>query len=262
MNYYDILLAKKLEDDRDPKVEGLSVTQNGTYSEEGKVYKPVIVNVEGYRLKNATAGNIVSFSDGADDMPLNVLVYNIVAVQSGNGDPSPRNIRPISGWDNVTITNKDDLDNPTETKTLTISLGQTVYGGYLNISTGLLTITHILIEKTWGEYTSKTTLGNYKRGTISLAQRSVRNDPNAICNIAPWFLNYTSDTLHFYVSEQSANVFLPVDTTNDTVIQIRYELATPQTYQLTPAQVRSIAGYNNIFVNCGDITSLEYFTTL
>ena len=102
MNYYDILLAKKLEDDRDPKVEGLSVTANGTYSEEGKVYKPVIVNVAGYGLADMPGGAIASFSDGAA-LPLNKLKVSIDPVQSGSGDPSPTNIRPISGWDSVGV---------------------------------------------------------------------------------------------------------------------------------------------------------------
>ena len=43
MNFYDILLAKKLENDQDPTVEGLTVTQNGSYSEQGVVYD--VVNV-------------------------------------------------------------------------------------------------------------------------------------------------------------------------------------------------------------------------
>ena len=43
MNFFDILLAKKLENDQDPTVEGLTVTQNGSYSEQGVVYD--VVNV-------------------------------------------------------------------------------------------------------------------------------------------------------------------------------------------------------------------------
>ena len=36
----------------DVTVEALSVTENGTYSEEGKAYSPVTVNVEGVELSN------------------------------------------------------------------------------------------------------------------------------------------------------------------------------------------------------------------
>lgn len=45
-------------------------------------------------------GAVASFSDGTD-LPLKSLLVNIEPVQSGTGDPSPSNIRPISGWSAV-----------------------------------------------------------------------------------------------------------------------------------------------------------------
>jgi hypothetical protein len=137
MNYFDILLAKKLEDDRDPKVEGLSVTENGRYHEDGVVYDPVIVNVpetplskltvtqngtytapsgtaysevdvdvplpsNAYLLKEIEDVEIASFNDGSD-LSMPKLEVGIEPVQEGSGDPSPTNIRPISGWDEVNV---------------------------------------------------------------------------------------------------------------------------------------------------------------
>lgn len=107
MNYYDILLAKKLEDNRDPQVVGLSVTENGTYSEEGKVYKPVVVNVplpsNAYLLKSIENESIATFADGTDNF-VKSLEVAIEPVQSGSGEPSPTNIRPIIGWDECKVT--------------------------------------------------------------------------------------------------------------------------------------------------------------
>lgn len=74
MNYFDILLAKKLEDDRDPKVEGLSVNKNGTYSEDGVVYKPVVVALP-LDKKTITANGTYKASD--DDLE----GYNEVEVE-------------------------------------------------------------------------------------------------------------------------------------------------------------------------------------
>jgi hypothetical protein len=124
MDFFDILLAKKLEDDRDPKVEGLSVTANGTYSEDGVVYKPVVVNVPEtplsslsvtangtYTAPSGTAYNevdvnvplpenaylleeyedvptdIASFT--ASDAPLKSLTVSIIPVQDLHGYDSP-----------------------------------------------------------------------------------------------------------------------------------------------------------------------------
>lgn len=88
----------------DVMVEGLEVTANGTYTApEGKAYSPVEVAVplpdNAYLLKEAS-GSLVSFSDGAD-LPMPSFICKIEAVQSGSGDPSPENVRPISGHTGV-----------------------------------------------------------------------------------------------------------------------------------------------------------------
>lgn len=61
-------------------------------------------------------GAIATFPDGAD-LPLKSLLVDIDPVQSGSGDPSPTNIRPISGWDAVKVTRigKNLLDDVTPT---------------------------------------------------------------------------------------------------------------------------------------------------
>ena len=47
---------------------------------------------------DTASGSEVSFADGADDIPVKSCIVNIEPVQSGSGDPSPDNVRPISGW--------------------------------------------------------------------------------------------------------------------------------------------------------------------
>lgn len=49
------------------------------------------------------SGDVVAFDDGADDIPVKSLSVAIEPKQSGSGDPSPSNIRPISGWDAVNV---------------------------------------------------------------------------------------------------------------------------------------------------------------
>jgi hypothetical protein len=44
---------------------------------------------------------------------------------------------------------------------------------------------------------------------------------------------------------------------NGTPVTIVYELATPQTYQLSPIEVSTLLGQNNIWANCGDV-DVEY----
>lgn len=54
------------------------------------------------------SGSIASFTDGADGVPLKDLVVNISPVQSGTGDPSPSNVRAISGWTGANIYNDSE----------------------------------------------------------------------------------------------------------------------------------------------------------
>ena len=53
-------------------------------------------------LKSAS-GSIAHFEDGADTVPLKSLSYRFTPTQSGTGDPSPTNPRPITGVSSVNV---------------------------------------------------------------------------------------------------------------------------------------------------------------
>lgn len=73
---------------------------------------------------------IASFSDGADDLPVSELIVDIEAVQAGSGEPSPDNVRTISGWSECNITacgvNLFDKD--------TVTSGRLINGGGNDVS--------------------------------------------------------------------------------------------------------------------------------
>ena len=57
------------------------------------------INKLGNKLPERTvSGAVCSFSDGADDVPMPSVKASITAVQAGSGDPSPSNVRAISGF--------------------------------------------------------------------------------------------------------------------------------------------------------------------
>jgi hypothetical protein len=53
---------------------------------------------------DTASGAIANFPDGADNIPVKSLTIAIEPVQSGSGDPSPDNVRPISGWTEAKVT--------------------------------------------------------------------------------------------------------------------------------------------------------------
>lgn len=71
------------------------ITSGAVYQALGGIFSPV---------KYATPGSLVHFEDGAYNQPVQGMRIAINAVQSGEGDPSPDNVRPISGWTSAKIT--------------------------------------------------------------------------------------------------------------------------------------------------------------
>ena len=80
------------------------------------------------------SGNPVSFT-ALRSAPLKSLKVALSPIQVGSGDPSPDNIRPISGHDVVDVWVADDYDTTLD-PTISISLPNTVYGGELDVVTG------------------------------------------------------------------------------------------------------------------------------
>lgn len=54
-------------------------------------------------ILNTASGDIVSFADGADGMPIKKIVGTIVPIQGGTGNPAPDNVRTIRGWTGMHI---------------------------------------------------------------------------------------------------------------------------------------------------------------
>lgn len=59
------------------------------------------------------SGQLITLTDGSDGIPAKTLTLTLAPHQSGSGDPSPENVRPISGYDSVKVvrTGKNILEN-------------------------------------------------------------------------------------------------------------------------------------------------------
>ncbi len=85
--------------------EATTTVQDGSIT-EAKLANDVkhMFGTKADAIVKTASGEIASFTDGGDDLPLKSLKVNIVPKQSGSGDPSPSNVRPISGVDTVGVT--------------------------------------------------------------------------------------------------------------------------------------------------------------
>jgi hypothetical protein len=73
----------------------------------------------GAYVVESASGAIASFGDGADNIPMKDVLVHIEPVQAGSGDPSPDNVRPITGWTGAKVTRTGkNLCDPSKINTL------------------------------------------------------------------------------------------------------------------------------------------------
>jgi len=90
------------------KIKTLDGTTYDLKDTEARKNISILNQVTTYEQKT---GSIVSFETNAANMPIKSIIANIEPIQEGEGDPSPDNVRPISGWTEVKISNSQYLVN-------------------------------------------------------------------------------------------------------------------------------------------------------
>ena len=222
------------------------------------------VNLMGLLPEKTASGSIASFSDGADDVPIKSGKFYITASQTGSGTPSPSNPRPIVGYTGMTI-HRADNENPHVVDTTYPVSWQTeagtVYGGYFNSDTGVLTVTHEiqnLDDLNWFKNGETITfyseildgyLGQTADFKCSCYEPSVNGGYNA-SNLKV-SLRDNGTQIRIWIADNSYST--SADFKNSLTGQkITLPLATPVTYQLTAQEINTLLGDNNIWCDTGD----------
>ena len=136
----------------------------------------------------------------------------------------------------------------------------TVYGGTLDLVSGLLTINRTTVNTTWGSGINATNLGHVTRKRYNLVNPSKKyyNDAENDLKsnvIGQYNTMYSSDYVHMYLASTTHIwAYMPSNTAADTVMQFSYTLETPVTYQLTPTEVATLLGDNTIWADTGDVS--------
>ena len=154
---------------------------------------------------------------------------------------------------------------PTEQREYTVDFGQTVYGGSLNVTTGVLTVTHARIDMgTMNWYRQSTNLFYTQNNTI-------KGNSACICDIyayqsvslPPTRNDKTINTASYFGLHALSVYDTDYDDENTFKASLNgkycvYELATPITVQLTPTQIKALNGANNVFADTGNVNTLKY----
>jgi len=144
--------------------------------------------------------------------------------------------------------------------TYTFPFGQTVYGGTLNVTTGVLTISVVKQHIDLSNYNYRTTSG-YDRFSVELTNRSTTgssriNKGNSV--LATYNYVDTATSEHFYITPSVCVMFFVENTFRNGELDIIYPLETPQTIQLTPQEIKTLLGANNIYHDCNGDTDVTY----
>jgi hypothetical protein len=211
--------------------------------------------------------NVVTVDD-AVDIPAKDITIGIEPVQSGSGDPSPTNVRPISGWTvaNVVVSPTADAQDGTTYPISWQAEAGTVYGGTLDVTTGLLTVDRAMVDLGTLDWQRNGDRFQFYSSNIIPAV-SDKSGKNVVCSgyASGNAYSYGSNNFTICIAESNPRVFVTDDRFTDGAsfkaamsgVQLVYELATPQTYQLTPTEVKLLLGENNVWADTGD-TTLTY----
>ncbi len=165
-------------------------------------------------------------------------------------------------------------------QTITIQLGDTYYWCKLDVVSGLLTVLGVGVDL--GDLTWSGSLSAYHYYTTLSIPYKWANNTQFICSKYKFDGRETggnyygvSGTFRYWYSEGGAQVYeiYLCDGTHtfSSFTEVKeylsgtmlvYELATPLTIQLTPTQVKSLQGINNVFADAGAILDAEYIRDL
>lgn len=220
----------------------------------------------GGSLNEYTAtGNPVSFNTNVAK-PMSQLLIPFIPVQSGSGDPSPENVRPITGWTGVDVT----VNGTTIPVTFPAEAG-TVYGGTLDLTTGVLTMTDasVIIDGSEGNWsfasygTSVNRMNAYapevlgfetSRNNVLFSYVKTSTSESVWCG----YISGTNNIIVRTPSDVIASKQDWLDYIGTNPLQICCGLAEPLEYQLTPQQIQTLIGDNVIFTSTNGQNTVKY----
>ena len=157
---------------------------------------------------------------------------------------------------------------PYQGNTYTIDLNGTRYGGTLDVTSGELTLTHEIVDLdtfTFYAYNLENRIyyspaldTNKTEGIFE--QYSIQTPPPSVSTWKDGCAIIESSNHRIYIKDTryaDATAFNAA-----TKGKLVYELATPQTIQLTPTQIKMLQGNNTLFADSGDSQLSYYVNTL
>lgn len=158
--------------------------------------------------------------------------------------------------------------------TATIQLGQTVYGGTLDVKNGVLTVDRAMVmfdgsnDEAWHDYSNYNgyyiQLNAMKSGNRQDGWSNMLKDSktSAQGQIGAMWLGVNNSKNFFVIGvhdTMGATLSVFRSYLSEHPLELVYPLATPITIPLTPQEISTLAGQNVVWADCGDVT-VEYLS--
>lgn len=223
-------------------------------------------------------GEVATIVD-ACEVPAHGVVSHITAVQDGEGDPSPDNVRPITGRVAVGLWHGAAYD-ANAGGAMSAALPEEVYGGTLDWVSGVLTVTHAAYIVTGDEGWTWNGGGNNQRFDVILKNETQsenfggssfdvlcsHNKAAAGTNRAGVWVTNNGDGLRLRWKDDGGidgtfggdvtafTAWLREQHTAGTPVTYVYRVEQPRTIQMTPQQLTMLKGSNALWSDTGDTT--------
>lgn len=219
---------------------------------------------EGDDPHTTTAATVsVNNSDGMKGVTS--LVMTLTSTQSGSGTTSPSNVRPINGWSQAALS-FSPTQSAGDATTFNITFGSegTVYGGSLDVVTGVLTLTHRAVKVgslAW-TYTSDyfwawingKAAGNFNVMSDTFATTA----STTIGGMTNAQIKGNASNNAIYIKDNAYTSAAAFKSGRANAV-IMYELATPEVIKIPTPELRLRIGSNYFWSDTGNIT-LTYAT--
>jgi len=228
-------------------------------------------------VQETVTGAAVSFADGADGVPVIGLSVEIEPVQTGSGDPSPDNVRPFATWSGLTIRRGDGEGEPTAIPVSWASEAGSIFGGTLDVTTGVLTVRiwgHVFDgTEEWSLQSGSGSGADFFRYKLPGGRRTTSSRPRGCSHFANATVTSPNTTIGFYAYSADNNAVFQIrpgvtgiataadfqawianQYTAGTPLQCWAECTPASEYQLTPQEIRTLLGANAVSTDVGTLT--------
>lgn len=162
------------------------------------------------------------------------------------------------------LSSENALPTPYEVPTThTTDLGRTVYGGTVDVVSGVLTVTHAIVDLGSLNWNYNSTYNFFYVEIVGKANGLY----NLICENYAVGNVWSAANDKVCMGNEANNTFYIKDSNYSDAtafksamngVQLCYELSTPTTYTLTPSTINTLSGVNNVWADSGDC-SIEYY---